>query len=82
MAGAVGAPTARARWLPPAAAAKNPSPAPCSKIFVSLLAGCFTGISGITGYRGFIIYVLAHLAMGGLLLLKASLQPHRYFPSP
>jgi hypothetical protein len=53
-----------------------------SKIFVSLLAGCFTGISGITGYKGFIVYLLAHLAMGGLLLLKAALQPRRYFPSP
>ncbi|PSC69199.1 glutamine amidotransferase isoform A [Micractinium conductrix] len=52
-----------------------------NKIFVSLLAGCFAGITGITGYRGFIVYLLAHVAMGALLWLKAGGAPQRYFPS-
>lgn len=55
---------------------------PCSKIFASLLAGVFAGIVGITGYQGFIVYLLAHALMGGLLLLKAGLQPQRYFAAP
>lgn len=53
-----------------------------SKIFASLLAGVFAGISGITGYKGFIVYLLAHAIMAGLLLLKASPHPRRFFPSP
>lgn len=67
---------------PPSAAAHEcprPRLPPCSKIFVSLLAGVFTGIVGITGYKGFLIYLLAHALMAGLLMLKASLQPQRYF---
>jgi hypothetical protein len=53
----------------------------CSKIFASLLAGCFAGIAGITGYKGFVIYLIAHAIMAGLLLLKAAPQPTRYFPA-
>ncbi|KAL4853863.1 Cilia- and flagella-associated protein 58 [Chlorella vulgaris] len=52
-----------------------------NKIFASLLAGCFAGIAGITGYKGFVIYLIAHAIMAGLLLLKAAPQPTRYFPA-
>jgi hypothetical protein len=38
---------------------------PCSRIFVSLLAGCLTGIAGVTGYRGFGVYLLAHAVVSG-----------------
>lgn len=71
--------------LAAAAAAAQPLPAPLlprilrSKIFVSLLAGVFAGIVGITGFKGFIVYLLAHAALAGLLLLKAGLAPQRYF---
>jgi hypothetical protein len=71
---------------PPAAACSAscprlpPSPT-CSKIFISLLAGCFTGIAGFTGFKGFVVYLLAHLLMGGLLMAKAAMQPTRFFPS-
>lgn len=63
-------------WCPAAASA-----AACSKIFVSLLAGCFAGITGITGYKGFLIYLAAHALMAGLLTLKAGFKAQRFFPS-
>lgn len=57
------------------------APPCCSKIFASLLAGCFAGILGITGYKGFAVYLLAHALMAGLLYVKASFQPQHFFPS-
>ncbi len=53
----------------------------CSKIFISLLAGCFAGITGITGYKGFLVYLVAHVLMAGLLMLKAGFQAERFFPA-
>ena len=35
----------------------------CSRIFVSLVAGCLTGIAGVTGYSGFGVYLLAHVVV-------------------
>ena len=82
-AGCGGAACSAARLLPPPPPAQLPLPSPplCSKIFISLLAGCFAGIAGITGFKGFVVYLLAHLVMGGLLMAKAAMQPARFFPS-
>ncbi|PRW33224.1 flagellar associated isoform A [Chlorella sorokiniana] len=52
-----------------------------TKIFASLLAGVFAGVVGITGYKGFLVYLLAHALASGLLALKAGGQPQRYFPT-
>ncbi|KAL4439848.1 hypothetical protein ABPG75_002849 [Micractinium tetrahymenae] len=52
-----------------------------NKIFASLLAGCFAGITGIIGYKGFLVYLAAHALMAGLLTVKAGFQAQRFFPS-
>lgn len=66
---------------PRPAAPPPPPPLLCSKIFISLLAGCFAGITGITGYKGFLVYLVAHALMAGLLTLKAGFKSQRFFPS-
>ena len=53
----------------------------CSKIFASLLAGCFSGVAGITGYKGFGVYLAAHALVGAALLVKALPRPAAYFGS-
>lgn len=32
----------------------------CSRVWVSFLTGCLVGCSGLTGFRGFGFYLLAH----------------------
>ena len=66
---------------PPSTPPSTPAPPRRSKIFVSLLAGAATGVVGVTGVKGFLVYLLAHAAMAGLLLLKAAPQPQRFFAS-
>lgn len=49
---------------------------------MSLVAGCFAGILGVTGYKGFVVYVISHLALGLCISFKAGFHLSRYFTSP
>lgn len=56
-------------------------PLPRSRIWVSLLTGVLTGCSGLTGFRGFGVYLLGHLLLSILLLVKTKNAPSKYFAS-
>lgn len=51
-----------------------------SRIWVSLLAGCLTGCAGITGYKGFGVYLLSHLLVRGRGVWRGSLTCARQRP--
>lgn len=53
----------------------------CSRIFASVVAGCLTGIAGITGFKGFGIYLVFHALLAVALLAKTAFQPAKYFAS-
>ena len=57
------------------------SPRTHSQILTSLVAGVVTGLSGVTGFKGFGVYLACHAAATALLALKAGLAPQRYFAS-
>ncbi|KAL6785404.1 RIP5 [Auxenochlorella protothecoides x Auxenochlorella symbiontica] len=52
-----------------------------NRIWVSLLTGVLTGCSGLTGFRGFGVYLLGHLLLSILLLVKTKNAPSKYFAS-
>lgn len=55
----VGGPT----WPPGVSvsfALRTPLVSLCSRVWVSFLTGCLVGCSGLTGFRGFGFYLLAH----------------------
>lgn len=53
-----------------------------SRIWVSLIAGLFAGISGVTGYRGALVYLAFHAILGVALFLVVGGKPAKYFVSP
>lgn len=68
------------RFASPIAALKNAQTASYIRGIVSLLVALALGIVGVTGYAGFLAYLIAHVASAGVLLLMMAAPPAEYFP--
>lgn len=50
-----------------------------NRIFAALVAGTATGILGVTGFKGFLIFVAFQLANAAALFIKCGFAPDRYY---
>eukprot|EP01112_Ceratiomyxa_fruticulosa_P013693 TRINITY_DN3868_c0_g1_i1.p1 TRINITY_DN3868_c0_g1~~TRINITY_DN3868_c0_g1_i1.p1 ORF type:complete len:105 (+),score=8.25 TRINITY_DN3868_c0_g1_i1:147-461(+) len=52
-----------------------------SRILISIIAGCATGIIGLTGYVGFLPYFITYAIICGLMWFKMNGKPLVYLQS-
>lgn len=50
------------------------------RIYMTVVAGAAAGALGVTGWRGFALYLLSQAAVAPLVVLKAGGRTAKYFP--
>ncbi|GMH41887.1 hypothetical protein BSKO_09797 [Bryopsis sp. KO-2023] len=49
------------------------------RILTSVIGGAASGVLGVTGWRGFLVYLVIHVLLAFPLLLKAGFDGKKYF---
>ena len=51
----------------------------CRRTFLAVISGTATGVLGLTGFNGFLGYLVGQLAASFLVIMASKGQPKRYF---